>query len=165
VASCTRMAYTENMGSSLHAVSEDESETRAKAPARQLLVVDDNDSHRADVREVLLDEGYEVVEAGDGKAALEYLVSRRGGVPDCIVLDLSMPVMTGWELLAVLKSYVRFKDIPVILLSGVEPRLDPVRHGVIAAFLRKPYDADALLAAVGRALGPAASTSSSTSDP
>jgi CheY-like chemotaxis protein len=118
-----------------------------------VLIVDDDEANRADVQELLTEQGYEVVEATQGKQALEYLVSRRERVPDAIVLDLSMPVMTGWELLAILKAYVRLATIPVVLLSGVEPELDPVRHGVISSYLRKPFTAQALIDAVAKAAG------------
>jgi CheY-like chemotaxis protein len=121
-----------------------------------VLIVDDDEGHRGEVHDVLNEEGYDVVEAVNGKEALDYLVSIRDRVPDAILLDLSMPVMSGWELLAILKAYVRLANIPVILLSGAEPLLDPVRHGAIAAYLRKPYDTRTLLATMARYTRPAA---------
>jgi CheY-like chemotaxis protein len=118
-----------------------------------VLVVDDEDATRTDVRDLLREEGYAVVEARDGREALDFLVWNRSRTPDCILLDLSMPIMTGWELLSIIKAYVRLSDIPVVLVSGVAPQLDPVKHGVIAAYLKKPYDAERLLQAVLRAIG------------
>jgi twitching motility two-component system response regulator PilG len=105
---------------------------------------------RSDLREVLEDEGYLVVDVGDGKQALDYLVDARSVPPSLILLDLSMPQMTGWELLTVLKSYVRLTKIPVAVISGQEPQLDPVWHGAVAQVLRKPYDRDQLLALVAQ---------------
>jgi CheY-like chemotaxis protein len=113
-----------------------------------VLVVEDDDINRGELRDLLADQGYAVVEAADGKQALEYLIDRRRRTPALILLDLSMPVMTGWELLAILKSYVRLANIPVVLLSGVDPQLDPVKHGVIAQHVRKPYDSERLLTVV-----------------
>src|SRR5690242_5427939 len=115
-----------------------------------VLVVDDDDTHRSDLRDLLGDDGYDVVEAANGKAALDFLVSRRDRIPSAMILDLSMPVMSGWELLAVIKAYVRFAKIPVILVSGVPPQLDPVKHGAIDAYFRKPYEPKDLLAAVAK---------------
>jgi CheY-like chemotaxis protein len=113
-----------------------------------VLVVEDDDINRGELRDVLADQGYGVVEAADGKQALDYLIDRRRRPPALILLDLSMPVMTGWELLAILKGYVRLANIPVVLLSGVDPQLDPVKHGVIAQHVRKPYDLERLLTVV-----------------
>jgi CheY-like chemotaxis protein len=118
-----------------------------------VLVVDDDEEHCAAIRELIEDEGLAVIQAQDGKEALEFLLDRSNPQPCLIILDLSMPVMTGWELLAILRCYVRFADIPVVLISGHDPMLDPVKHGVIVAFLRKPYDRDELLALVAKHRG------------
>jgi CheY-like chemotaxis protein len=113
-----------------------------------VLLVEDDDVNRCELRDLLLEEGYRVVEAANGKQALDYLIDRFRRRPALILLDLSMPVMTGWELLVILKSYVRLAEIPVVLLSGVDPQLDPVKHGVVAGHVRKPYDFNRLLALV-----------------
>src|SRR3989442_9814042 len=105
-----------------------------------VLIVDDDDEHRPELRAALEEEGYAVIEAADGKAALDYLLDRRSVHPCLILLDLSMPVMTGWELLAIIKSYVRLAQIPVVVISGCDPLFDSQRHGTIEAFFRKPYD-------------------------
>jgi CheY-like chemotaxis protein len=122
--------------------------------AQPVLVVDDDDDHRAAIRGLLEAQGHAVIEASDGRQALEYLTTPGNIQPRVIVLDLSMPLMTGWELLAILKGYIRLAAIPVILVSGHDPRLDPVRHGTVAALLRKPYNGDQLLALVARLSGP-----------
>ena len=122
----------------------------ASDPPAPVMVVEDDDVHRGELRDTLAEEGYEVVAAANGKEALEYLIDRRRRRPAMILMDLSMPVMTGWELLAVIKSYVRLANIPVLLLSGVDPQLDPVKHGTVTAFLRKPYDLAKLLEIVAR---------------
>ena len=64
-----------------------------------------------------------------------------------------MPVMSGWVFLAMIKGYTRLSQIPVVVLSGVEARLEPGRDGAIAAFLRKPYDLDELLALAAKHAG------------
>jgi CheY-like chemotaxis protein len=125
-----------------------------------VLVVEDDDVNRCELRDVLVDQGYGVVEAANGKQALDYLIDRVRRTPALILLDLSMPVMTGWELLAILKSYVRLAHIPVVLLSGVDPQLDPLKHGVIAGHVRKPYDLDRLLAVVASQVDVPASAAS-----
>jgi CheY-like chemotaxis protein len=121
------------------------SQTDATNTGFPVLIVDDDDDHRAGIREVLEDEGYSVVEAADGRQALDYVTDPHKPQPVLILLDLSMPVMTGWELLAIIKSYTRLASIPVILISGQEPMLDPRKHGTIVDFLRKPYNVDTLM--------------------
>jgi CheY-like chemotaxis protein len=127
---------------------------------KPVLVVDDDAEHRRVCREWLEDEGYTVVQAADGKEALDYVIDRRNILPCLIVLDLSMPLVTGWEFLAITKSYVRLASIPVVLISAHEPKLDPLRHGTITAFLRKPYDGMHLLALVAKHSGESSSAAS-----
>jgi CheY-like chemotaxis protein len=115
-----------------------------------ILIVDDEVEHRLNCRELLEDEGYAVEEAGDGERALARLIDRTRPQPAVVLLDLSMPIMDGWELLAIMKSYTRLRSIPVVLVSAHEPRLNPVRHGAISAYLHKPYSAADLLRVVAQ---------------
>src|ERR1700722_14097901 len=69
---------------------------------KRILLVEDDHSIREAVQGVLEDAGYQVLEAKNGRDALERL--RSGGVPDLIVLDLRMPVMDGWEFRALQKN-------------------------------------------------------------
>jgi len=93
---------------------------------------------------VLLEhEGYDVVSAPDGRAALDIL--RQGVVPSGIVLDLMMPVMSGWEFRRHQLADPALAGIPVIVLSA-DPHAgrlagSPGVHDVLA----KPTDGDALL--------------------
>jgi CheY-like chemotaxis protein len=121
---------------------------RPEAPAREekrpILVVDDDAGHRLACRDLLEDAGYVVEEASNGEEALKRLIDPTKVAPALVVLDLSMPVMDGWELLAVMTSYTRLQSMPVVLISAHEPRQDPGVHRGISAFLRKPYDAEEL---------------------
>jgi CheY-like chemotaxis protein len=137
------------MAGRLHALPVHDAPT-AQARPGPVLVVEVEDVMRGDLRDLIAENGYPVVEVENGRQALAYLIDRRRPIPSIILLDLSMPVMTGWELLAVLKSYVRLADVPVALLSGMAPQLDPIKHGTVVAYLRKPYDAEALLQIVSR---------------
>src|SRR3954452_4450654 len=68
----------------------------APATSGRVLVVDDDADIRESVREVLEEEGYSVVLANDGQESYDYLAGNPP--PDCVVLDLWMPVMDGWSL-------------------------------------------------------------------
>ena len=117
-----------------------------------ILVVDDDDDIRAVVRETLWEAGYSVVEAVNGKTALEFLVAHHGAEPALILLDLAMPVMTGWEFLEVVKDDLRFAQIPILISSASRPQPDAKTHGAIVGFLPKPFERDELLAKVRQTL-------------
>jgi CheY-like chemotaxis protein len=117
--------------------------TGRRRRARIVLVVEDDSSCRDEICEALRRAGYAAFEASDGAHALEMLTSDRTPEPQLIVLDLELPVMTGEELMNVLKSYHRLSKIPVILMSGKRerPGFDPLEVG----WLSKPFTAESLL--------------------
>jgi CheY-like chemotaxis protein len=115
-----------------------------------VLVVDDHADTREFVTEFLRTEGYAVSEAENGRVALELLVADAEHVPSLIILDLEMPVMTGWEFLSLIRRQDRLSRIPVLVTSGSHAYSDELSG--IAGFLRKPYGLNELLMTVG-ALG------------
>jgi CheY-like chemotaxis protein len=113
-----------------------------QTPGRpSVLVVDDDDSIREVLSEVLRDEGYDVVCASNGAQALDEL--RNHSHPDLMLLDLMMPVMSGWELLELLQSSADLSRIRVVIVSAMSAP-GPYEH------LAKPIDLDRLLATVSR---------------
>jgi CheY-like chemotaxis protein len=116
-------------------------------PIGYVLVVDDHADTREFVSELLRTEGYLVSEAENGRVALELLIADAEHVPCLIILDLEMPVMTGWEFLGLIRNYHRLSRIPVLVTSGSGVHQDALPTG-IAGFLRKPYSLEELLASV-----------------
>lgn len=119
---------------------------------RHILLVDDHSDTREFVSELLRTEGYVVVEAENGNVALELLLADATHEPLLIILDLEMPVMTGWEFLARVSDDRRLSRIPVLVTSGSTIHPEELRTSNIAGFLRKPYAVDHLLlkiAAIG----------------
>ena len=114
----------------------------------RVLLVDDNASVRAATRMVLELEGYAVIEAGHGRAALD-LLSTAPPV-DLVLSDVSMPGMNGHQLVRALRE--RGVGVPVLLLSGAAEPAPPFA-GV--RVLQKPLDASGLAAALAEALRPA----------
>ena len=80
-----------------------------------VLLVDDYPDAREMYAEYLEFSGFEVVEAGNGLEALERALDK---TPDVILMDLSLPVMDGWEATRRLKADRRTADIPVVALTG-----------------------------------------------
>ena len=112
-----------------------------------ILVVDDEPLIRSVVVDLLRDEGYEVVTADDGHAALEMVQQE---APSLVLMDVMMPRMDGRAAFRAMRTHAQGDGLPVILMSAMaEPAdLDPG----ITAFLRKPIDLQQLLALVARLL-------------
>lgn len=105
-----------------------------------------------------------VISAKDGQAALEILQASAGTeLPAMIVTDLSMPRMTGLELLRALKSDLRTRSIPVAIItsSDLPNDRDLALEAGACSFVHKPYGLDALaraLVAIRECCGEAAGT-------
>jgi len=106
-----------------------------------ILVVDDERDIREVLRDILEDEGYEVLLAANGAQALALLAGLPH--PRVVILDLIMPVMSGVELYAALKADPALRGIPVIISTSDHSRAPP---GV--PVMKKPLDLDRLLAAI-----------------
>jgi CheY-like chemotaxis protein len=113
--------------------------------AQTALLVDDEKALRAYLAMILEREGFQVLEADDGMDALA-LLRRLSGMVDVLVTDVSMPRMTGIELVSVVKT--EFPAIPVIYVSGSGLRdgLHNPRGRVM--FLQKPFAPQAVRDAV-----------------
>jgi two-component system cell cycle response regulator DivK len=80
-----------------------------------ILLVEDNEMNRDMLSRRLVRKGYEVVTANDGKQGVELAEQER---PDLILMDMSLPVMDGWEATRFLKRTAELKDIPIIALTA-----------------------------------------------
>ena len=112
-----------------------------------ILVVDDQAGMRMLLATLLEDAGYDVVEAAHGQAALTYLGAATE-LPGLILLDIAMPVMTGWAFLAELHRDERLASIPVMLMTALGPAAARSAPGPAVAYIEKPIDIDRLLSSV-----------------
>ena len=115
-----------------------------------ILVVDDEDKVRESVREVLGDEGYRVVDTGDGTRVLELIAKEK---PALVLLDIWMPQIDGIDLLKQIKSHE--PSINVVMISGhgnIHTAVTATKFGAFD-FIEKPLSLEALLLTVQRALG------------
>src|SRR6185369_12584151 len=116
---------------------------------KTILIVDDEAGIRSSVRGVLADEGYRVLEAEDGRDALELIASEH---PKLVILDIWMPGMDGIELLRHIRD--THPGTPVIVISGhgnIETAVTATKLGAFD-FIEKPFSLDGLLHVVDRAL-------------
>ena len=106
-----------------------------------ILVVDDDKNFRLLLEAELTLEGYEVVLADNGLAALEEIKEE---VPDLVILDLKMPDLHGLEVLRTIRE--KNKELPVIICTAYEKMQDDygIWSGRVAAFLTKPLDLENL---------------------
>jgi len=89
------------------------------------------------LREMLEDMRQKVVEAPNGRAAFDLLVSGGDVAVRLILLDLRMPVMNGWDFLDRLGKHPRLSDIPVVVASAVAALAEP--HPSVVGWLQAPY--------------------------
>ncbi len=120
----------------------------APSPEAQVLVVDDVEANRELLRRRLLRLGIpQVLEAANGFEALEIVRARR---LDLVLLDIMMPLMTGFEVLETLRAEGRLEGLPVIVISAANDMASTVRAIELGAedFLMKPFDPTLLRARV-----------------
>jgi CheY-like chemotaxis protein len=115
---------------------------------KHVLVVDDEQDIVEFLTQLLEDNGYEVTSANDGLAAMSLVEEKK---PDLILLDLQMPEETGTGLYRKLQHKKDFKDIPVIIISGLAGNYLAVSKSV--PVIDKPPKEENVLEEVRKALG------------
>ncbi|HEU4578783.1 MAG TPA: response regulator [Polyangiaceae bacterium] len=124
-----------------------------REPARRrLLVVDDVVTTRSLVKSVLAAAGYDVLTAVDGVDAWRVLQEQGA---DVVVTDIEMPRMDGFELTRQIRASERFRELPVVLVTGLENQLDKqrgVQVGANAYLIKSAFDQRSLCETIGRLL-------------
>jgi len=124
---------------------------RQDAARKKILVVEDVELNR-DLIVQLLEDTYEVLTAADGAEGIQLAVRER---PDLILMDLSLPVIDGWEATRRIKANAALQDIPIIALSAhamVGDQEKALQSGC-DDYRSKPLDEDLLFAMLARFLG------------
>lgn len=117
----------------------------------RILVIDDEDAARGLIQTVLEHFGYRVLSAQNGLEALD-IFTRQSEEVDLVILDLSMPVMSGAKLLPKLRAIRR--DVPIVVSSGYDKleALQQCGSSPADGFLQKPFNLTQLAEAVEAAL-------------
>ena len=118
-----------------------------------ILIVDDDEMIAQLASDVLMDSGHACGWVGDGEKALDLLRWRR---PDLLLLDQDMPGLTGAQVLRSLRSSAETYDLPVVMFTGISGVEDEnaAFHNGAQAYLRKPFEAEALIRVVDEVLTP-----------
>jgi len=116
-----------------------------------VLIVEDQDDLRRLYARHLSTSGFHVIEAANGAEAIERASS---GNPDVVLMDLSLPVMDGWEATRKLKADARTSHIPVVALTAHDGagELERATSAGCNWFVPKPCSPDALITEVRRVL-------------
>lgn len=117
--------------------------------SKDVLIVEDDEDIVENVTFLLEGEGYRVDSAPNGRAALAAL-AMPNLPPAVILLDLMMPVMTGYEFREAQLADPRIAGVPVVLMTADGHLFEKTERLGAAAAIGKPFDIDQLLAVVGR---------------
>jgi CheY-like chemotaxis protein len=122
----------------------------AADPSTVILVVDDDPDIRYLLQQLLEDGGYRVRVATDGGQAIAELERR---LPSLVLLDLMMPVMSGWETLAAIRA--RGWALPVVFMSAGSNLQTQAIASQADGYISKPFDVDAMFKLLTNCLCPA----------
>ncbi len=113
---------------------------------KQILIVEDDNSIRELLVELLQGEGYEVVSAVNGLEGIHYL--QKNKAPDLILIDLMMPVMDGYTFRTEQMKNADWSKIPIVVMSAEANAKEKLKNFGITAFLSKPVELETILKAV-----------------
>ena len=106
--------------------------------SHKILIVDDDEDMVHILKSVLISQGYEIYNAPNGEEALKLVKSI---VPDLMIVDLTMPVMNGWNFSLKVRADSRYKKTPIIILSGlIEREAAPEEYEICTFYVPKPFD-------------------------
>lgn len=128
-----------------------------KPTGLQVMIIDDSVSVRRVVSTMIKGQGWTPIQAKDGVDGLEQL-QKSPTVPDAILLDVEMPRMSGYELLAALRSQEKFRHVPIVMVTsraGDKHRRKAMELGA-NEYTVKPFLEDALVALLRKLTGAAA---------
>ncbi|MFA5161068.1 MAG: response regulator [Elusimicrobiales bacterium] len=121
--------------------------------AKKILIIEDNDRNRIILRDILLCQKYEVLEAAAGREGIE--IARREK-PDLILLDIQMPGLDGYDTGKLLKSFPETKSIPLVAVTSyaMEGDKSKILASGIDDYISKPYDVNDMVALVKSKVNP-----------
>jgi CheY-like chemotaxis protein len=120
--------------------------------AKKILILEDDPNIVDYLSDLFQENGYETLTASDGNEGLAKVKEEK---PDLITLDVQMPERWGTIFKRILNKKEEFKDIPVVVISGIEKSEALEKSKGVVAYLGKPFDRDELLKIVKNTIGDA----------
>lgn len=120
---------------------------------KKILIVDDSDTVRNQVKKSLEDAGYAVVEAFDGVNGVQQAMANKDIA--CVISDVNMPNMDGFSMCAKLREISQLKNIPIFMLA-TETNDEMKKKGKsvgVVAWMAKPYNAQKMILAIKKTIG------------
>jgi len=111
---------------------------------KTVLLVEDDADIRDSLQDILEDEGFDVIPAANGKQAIDFLTLNEPAGADLVILDLLMPMVSGWEVLEKMTGDTKLNDISVLVLSAAAAPKPERAQG----FVRKPFSLEAFVTKV-----------------
>jgi CheY-like chemotaxis protein len=111
---------------------------------KTILLVEDDLDIRDLLQDYLEERGYDVIPAGTGKQAIDFLTLDPQSPPGVVILDLMMPIMTGWQVLEKIRREPRLSRLPVVVLTGASSD----KPAGASTLFRKPFRLEALVEVV-----------------
>ena len=126
-------------------------EEKAAVQKKRILIVDDNEDMRSMLGQLLERASYQVLFAADGQVALTQAKEHN---PDLILMDLSLPDITGWEAVELLRKMPEFRDTPIIAVTAHVSIADQERALAVGCsfHLGKPFRTRVLLQSIANLL-------------
>jgi twitching motility two-component system response regulator PilG len=116
-------------------------------PALRVMLVDDSNTIRKSVTEMLEEAGYEVMCSTDGFNCISHAISFN---PDLFLIDLMMPRLNGYQTASLIRNKDQFKSTPIIVLSSKDGLFDKARGELAGAsdYITKPFTKEEILKAI-----------------
>lgn len=120
---------------------------------KKILFVEDEPSLQKTVGDILIQEGYKILQATDGEAGIRLAISEK---PDLILLDLILPKKDGFEVIKALKDNAETRDIKIIVLTNLQSSGDiekAIELGATTYLVKANYDLDEIVEKIREFLG------------
>jgi len=113
-------------------------------PQKSILLVEDNADLLDVIQNYLEIEGFDVFPASHGKQAIDFLIALQGKQPELMILDLMLPIVSGWDVLRQMRLHPRLDTIPVLVMTAAA---QSIPEGA-AAMIRKPFNLESFSRAI-----------------
>lgn len=121
---------------------------------KKIIVVDDESTIRDSLQELLIEKGFDVLQASDGESGYDLIAQEN---PDLLIIDILLPKIDGIDLCGKIRKNNKLKHIPIILMTGIYMDFNfrlKIQRGIADDFVVKPLQYDEILTKIDKLLSP-----------